>query len=127
VNSSERLARRFFELVHDRERDAIEALLHPQITFSAHTIVRDFAGREDVMRGFYDTVFAWTLYDAFASHFEQLDDDTVRVTGRLRWMNNGELHDIASSWTLTFQDGQLRRFTFSTLNDRKTRAQPAPT
>jgi hypothetical protein len=119
VNSPEHLAQRFFDLVRERDRAGIAALLHPQITLSAQTIADDFVGREDVMQRFYDTVFAWTLYDAFADRIEHLDDDTVRATGRLRWMSNGHLHDVGAVWKLTFRDGQLFRLSSSTLADSR--------
>lgn len=125
MNSSEQLARRFFDLVRERDKAGIAALLHPHVTLSAQTIVDNFVGREDVMQRFYDTVFAWTLYDAFASEYQQLADDTVRAAGRLRWMSNGHLHDIGAVWKLTFRDGQLFRLSSSTLADTVGRAQPA--
>ena len=115
MNSPERLAERFFAVVHDRDRTAIAALLHPEVSFAAKTIAGDFEGREDVLERFYDKVFAWTLYDAFATDFDRLSDDSVRVRGRLRWMNNGDLHDVAAIWTLTFQDGKLSSLTSETI------------
>ena len=117
VDSPERLAERFFAVVQDRDRAAIAALLHPQVSFAAKTIASDFEGREDVLKRFYDTVFAWTLYDAFATDFEQLSNDTVRVRGRLRWMNNGHLRDVAAIWTLTFEGGQLSRLSSETITE----------
>ena len=115
MNSPERLAERFFAVVQDRDRTAIAALLHPEVSFAAKTIAGDFEGREDVLERFYDTVFAWTLYDPFATDFDRLSNDSVRVRGRLRWMNNGDLHDVAAIWTLTFQDGKLSSLTSETI------------
>jgi hypothetical protein len=71
------------------------------------------------MQRFYDTVFDWTLYEAFAIDYQQVDDDTVRATGRLRWMSNGHLHDVGAVWKLTFRDGQLFRLSSSTLADSR--------
>lgn len=119
MDSPEHLAQRFFALVQDRDRAGIAALLHPQVTFSVQAVAEDFDGREDVMERFYDTVFAWTLYDAFPTDFEQLTDGTVRVTGRLRWMNNGHLRDVPAVWTLAFQDGHLFQLTSTTVNEPK--------
>ncbi len=109
VDSSEHLARRFSDLVHERDRTGLAALLHPQVIFTVQTIPGEFAGRADVLERFYNTVFAWTLYDAFATDYTQLADGTVCATGRLRWMSNGDLHEASAIWKLTFRDGKLFR------------------
>jgi hypothetical protein len=114
TGSPEQLARRFFNLVEDRNQAALARFLHPDVSFSALTVPGDFTGRDDVMSRFYGTVFAWPLYDVYANNFRRVSDDIVTARGRLRWMNDGQLRDAPAAWTLRFKDGQLYRLSSST-------------
>ena len=107
--STEDLARRFFSLVEARDRRGLAELLHPEVHFTPFTPSVDYHGRSEVMDHFYDTVFAWTVYEAFATQFSLEADGTVLAEGRLRWMSNGHLSDVNARWVLHFKDGLLYR------------------
>ena len=111
MESSEVLAKRFFALVEARDHRDLAEFLHPQVVFSALTLPGVYTGRNDVMTRFYGTVYGWPLYDVYANVFEELPGHRVRASGRLRWMTDGQLRDVAAVWTLSFQEGRLFRLT----------------
>jgi ketosteroid isomerase-like protein len=105
--STEDLARRFFSLVESRDQRGLAELLHPDVDFVPLTVSDAYRGRTDVIDRFYGTVFSWTVYEASASRFVPMSEDTVHAEGRLRWMSNGDLRDVNASWTLQFVGGRL--------------------
>ena len=118
----ERLAERFFDLVAERDRDALADLLHPDVIFSSVTMDDDFSGREDVLERFYDQVFSWLTYEVTTTSVGVYSDTAALAEGRIQWMNNGSLRDSPVVWLLDFRDDQLYRLISTDSRERTLRA-----
>lgn len=111
VPPSERLARRWFEVVEQGALDQLAELVHPDIVLVSKVrtgVVVE--GREDFAR-FVEETLARSLYQAAADIYRPLDDRCVVVEGRLRWIDDDQvMRDDPVTWALEFEDGLLVRF-----------------
>jgi len=110
---SERLARRYFAVVAQRELGRLHDLLHPDVE-----IVLKTSPTGEVLRGRKDVVayvggeVAGRFHEAHADVFRPFDDERIVVEGRMRWMDDERvLRDDPVVWALEFRDGLLRRST----------------
>ena len=103
------LARQFFALLGAKDFVGLDAFLHPDVVFAPAMFPgRLYAGREEVLRGFYEIVFSLPAYRPEASRFSDLASDAVLVAGRIHFVDErGSLHDKSAFWVLTFRGGQL--------------------
>jgi hypothetical protein len=111
VPASERLARRWFEVVEQGALDQLAELVHPDIVLVSK--VRTGAvveGREAFARFVEDTL-SQSLYHASADVYRPLDERSVVVEGRLRWSDDEQvMRDDPVTWALEFEDDLLVRF-----------------
>jgi len=111
VPASERLARRWFELVEQGALDQLVELVHPDVVLVSK--VRTglvVEGREDFAR-FVEETLTRSLYHAAAEVYRPLDERCVVVEGRLRWIDDEQvMRDDPVTWALEFEDGLLVRF-----------------
>jgi ketosteroid isomerase-like protein len=111
VPASERLARRWFELVEQGALDQLSELVHPDIVLVSK--VRTglvVEGRDDFAR-FVEETLTKSLYNAAADVYRPLDERCVVVEGRLRWTDDEQvMRDDPVTWALEFQDDLLVRF-----------------
>ena len=111
VPASERLARRWFELVEQGALDQLVEFVHPDVVIVSK--VRTglvVEGREDFAR-FVEETLTRSLYDAAADVYRPLDERCVVVEGRLRWIDDEQvMRDDPVTWALEFEDDLLVRF-----------------
>jgi hypothetical protein len=111
VPASERLARRWFELVEQGALDQLVEFVHPDVVLVSKVrtgVVVE--GREDFAR-FVEETLTRSLYDAAANVYRPLDERCVVVEGRLRWIDDEQvMRDDPVTWALEFEDDLLVRF-----------------
>jgi hypothetical protein len=111
VPASERLARRWFELVEQGALDQLVEFVHPDVVIVSK--VRTglvVEGREDFAR-FVEETLTRSLYHAAADVYRPLDERCVVVEGRLRWIDDEQvMRDDPVTWALEFEDDLLVRF-----------------
>ena len=111
VPASERLARRWFELVEQGALDQLVEFVHPDVVIVSK--VRTglvVEGREDFAR-FVEETLTRSLYHAAADVYRPLDERCVVVEGRLRWIDDDQvMRDDPVTWALEFEDDLLVRF-----------------
>ena len=111
VPASERLARRWFELVEQGALDQLVEFVHPDVVIVSK--VRTglvVEGREDFAR-FVEETLTRSLYHAAAEVYRPLDERCVVVEGRLRWIDDEQvMRDDPVTWALEFEDDLLVRF-----------------
>lgn len=111
VPASERLARRWFELVEQGALDQLVELVHPDVVLVSKVrtgVVVE--GREDFAR-FVEETLTRSLYHAAADVYRPLDERCVVVEGRLRWIDDEQvMRDDSVTWALEFEDDLLVRF-----------------
>jgi hypothetical protein len=103
------LAVRFFELLDRKDVPALEAFLHPSVSFAPTMYPnRIYRGRTDVMQAFYRDVLSSSSYGVEGSTFTDLDDRIATVEGRIRFDDgSGAVHDREAFWVLVFEDDTL--------------------
>lgn len=111
IPASERLARRWFEMVEQGALDQLMELVHPDVVLvskvRAGLVVE---GREDFAR-FVEETLTRSLYHAAADVYRPLDERCVVVEGRLRWTDDElVMRDDPVTWALEFEEGLLVRF-----------------
>jgi hypothetical protein len=109
--ASERLARRWFELVREGSYARMCELLHEDVELVSRLEAGHLVkGRDDVAAFLLGTV-ATRLYEATAETYTALDDERVLVVGRMRWIDDERvIRDDPIVWALEFEDGLLLRF-----------------
>ena len=111
VPASERLARRWFDVVEQGALEQLAELVHPDVVLVSK--VRSglvVEGREDFARFVEDTLTR-SLYHASAEVYRPLDERCVVVEGRLRWTDDEQvMRDDPVTWALEFEDDLLMRF-----------------
>jgi SnoaL-like domain len=111
VANSERLARRWFALVHQGAFEQLGELVHEDVQM--HSKLRPglvVEGREAVTRFIQETVAA-SLYEAAPDVYTPLDDERVIVEGRMRWIDEDRvIRDDPVVWAMEFRDELVLRF-----------------
>jgi hypothetical protein len=109
--ASERLARRWFDLVRDGSFERLCEMLHEDARLVSRVqpgLVVE--GREDVAAFILDKV-ANRLYEATTERYVALDDERIVVEGRMRWIDDERvIRDDPVLWAMEFRDGLLVRF-----------------
>jgi hypothetical protein len=110
ILSSERLARRWWGLVHERAFEQLGELVHDDVVAVSKIqpgVVLE--GRDDVVR-FVEQTLADSLYEATTSAYFPIDDDRIVVEGRLRWIDEERvIRDDPVTWAMEFRGGLLVR------------------
>ena len=112
ASASERLARRYFALVEERDLEGLFELMHPEVE-----VILKSTRPGDMLRGREEVVaFAREQADQLVQTsievVRPLDDTRVIVEGRVRWLDeNRVLRDDPVVWALEFREGLLRRST----------------
>ena len=103
------LARTFFGLLARRDRRGLDAFLHPDVIFAPMMFPgRVYRGHDEVLRTFYELVFALPEYRPEAARFTDISPMLALVEGRVHFVDDrGSLHDKSAYWVLAFEDGQL--------------------
>jgi hypothetical protein len=108
---SERLARRWWGLVHERAFDQLGELLHEDVVVVSKIqpgVVLE--GRDKVVLYVQETL-PDHLYEAATSAYHPIDENRVVVEGRIRWIDDERvIRDDPVTWAMEFRDGLLVRF-----------------
>jgi hypothetical protein len=111
IQECERLARRWFSVVEQRDFERLGDLVHEEVLLVSK--VRPglvVEGKESFMRFTRDTL-ADSLYEASTTSFHALDDRRIVVEGRVRWIDDERvIRDDPVTWAMEFDDGLLARF-----------------
>jgi hypothetical protein len=107
---SERLARRYFTLISQDNREELLEILHPEVELVLKT-----TRPGDVLRGpaeigrFLDEI-SERFYETVSEIFRPVDDARIVVEGRIRWVDEDRvLRDDPMIWALEFREGLLFR------------------
>jgi ketosteroid isomerase-like protein len=101
-----RLVEQFAAAIHERDADAIAALLHPDVELRLYSAEEPIIGRE-AAREWYRTSFQRRLsFEGDATPGEQ-DESSVVMRGRLHWFGEGSGRDQPGEWRITFRDGLI--------------------
>jgi hypothetical protein len=111
IRDCERLARRWFAAVEQRDFERLGDLVHEDVLLISK--VRPglvVEGKESFVRFTRDTL-ADSLYEASTTSFHALDDRRVVVEGRVRWIDDERvIRDDPVTWAMEFDEGLLARF-----------------
>jgi ketosteroid isomerase-like protein len=104
--NQERLLEQLAAAIHERDADAIAALLHPDVELRLYSADEPIIGRE-AARQWYRTAFQRRLsFEGQATPGEQSDSSIV-MRGRVHWFGEGSGTDQPGEWRITFRDGLI--------------------
>ncbi len=109
----ERLVEQFASAIHQRDADAIAALLHPDVELRLYSADELIIGRE-AAREWYRATFRQRLSFEGAAKPGDQDDSSLVMRGRLHWFGEGSGRDQAGEWRITFRDGLIDSVTAAT-------------
>jgi SnoaL-like protein len=109
--ASERLARRWFDLVRQGSFEKLGELLHDDAVLVSRVKAGEVVEGREAVRCFLEEIVSRNLYEAVTHNFTPLDDERVIVEGRMRWIDDERvIRDDPVLWALEFRDGLLLRF-----------------
>jgi ketosteroid isomerase-like protein len=111
---SVRLARLYFELAGEGNDPRLLEILHDDVEIVLKKLggPRILRGRDEVAAFLAEMPTAFPLYQSSAETFEAVDENSVIVEGRMRWMDHTRvLRDDPMIWALEFRDDLLLRST----------------
>lgn len=108
---SERLARRYFDLIGARDVEQILGSVADDVELTIRTRGGLVLRGRDELASFLDDVWeARSVYEPTAERVHAVGDERAIVEGRIRWMDDERvLRDDHIVWALEFHDGLLRR------------------
>ena len=109
--ASERLARRWFDLVQQGSFEKLGELLHDDAVLVSRVKAGEVVEGREAVRFFLEEIVSRNLYEAVTDNFTPLDDERVIVEGRVRWIDDERvIRDDPVIWAVEFRDELLLRF-----------------
>lgn len=111
IQESERLARRWFAVVEQRDFGQLVELAHDDILVVSKVRPGEVVEGKESFARFVQETLADSLYETSSTSFDALDDTRVVVEGRMRWIDDDRvIRDDPVTWAMEFRDGLLVRF-----------------
>ena len=109
--TSERLARRWFALIHDGSFERLREMLHEDVVIVSRVRPGEIVEGREAVASFIEGTVSRSLYEAVTDGYTPLDDERVIVEGRMRWMDDERvIRDDPVIWAMEFRDGLVLRF-----------------
>jgi SnoaL-like domain len=109
--TSERLARRWFALIHDGSFERLREMLHEDVVIVSKVRPGEIVEGRQAVASFIESIVSHSLYDAVTEDYTPLDDERVIVEGRMRWIDDERvIRDDPAVWAMEFRDGLVLRF-----------------
>jgi ketosteroid isomerase-like protein len=109
--TSERLARRWFALIHAGSFDRLHDLLHDDVVIVSRVRPGEVVEGREAVASFIEDIVLHSLYEAVTDGYTPLDDERVIVEGRMRWIDDERvIRDDPTVWAMEFRDGLMLRF-----------------
>jgi ketosteroid isomerase-like protein len=87
VPASERLARRWFDLVREGSFDRLCEMLHEDALLVSRVRPGEVVEGRNAVEAFIHEAIAPSLYEAVTESFTPLDEGRIVVEGRMRWID----------------------------------------
>lgn len=111
IQESERLARRWFAVVEQRDFGQLVELAHDDILVVSKVRPGEVVEGKESFARFVQETLADSLYETSSTSFAALDETRVVVEGRMRWIDDDRvIRDDPVTWAMEFRDGLLVRF-----------------
>ena len=111
IQESERLARRWFSVVEQRDFEHLVELAHDDIVVVSKVRPGQVVEGKESFARFVQETLADSLYETSSTSFDALDDTRVVVEGRMRWIDDDRvIRDDPVTWAMEFREGLLARF-----------------
>ena len=109
--TSERLARRWFGLIHDGSFERLCEMLHEDVVIVSKVRPGEIVEGRQAAASFIENIVAHSLYEAVTDGYTPLDDERVIVEGRMRWIDDERvIRDDPAVWAMEFRGGLVLRF-----------------